>query len=99
LTDRQIVQSSLAQLPWYHHIALLEKLDRPEPRLRYAARTLEHGWSRNILALQIDGRAHERHGKAFTNFKATLPPADPGTGRPGLPTTPSPSRRIRCWAD
>jgi len=25
--DRQIVQASLAQLPWYHHIALLERLD------------------------------------------------------------------------
>ncbi len=74
--DRQIVQASLAQLPWYHHIALLEKLDRPEPRLWYAARTLEHGWSRNILALQIKARAHRRHGKAQTNFPATLPPPD-----------------------
>ena len=74
--ERQIVQASLAQLTWYHHIALLEKLDSPAPRLWYAARTLEHGWSRNILALQIDARAHRRHGKAQTNFPATLPPAD-----------------------
>jgi len=74
--DRQIVQASLAQLPWYHHIALLEKLDRPEPRLWYAARTLEHGWSRNILALQIEAQAHRRQGKAQTNFPATLPPPD-----------------------
>jgi hypothetical protein len=29
----------------------------------------------SILELQIDGCAHERHGKALTNFKATLPPA------------------------
>ena len=74
--DRQIVQASLAQLPWYHHIALLEKLDRPEPRLWYAARTLEHGWSRNILALQIEAQAHRRQGKAQTNFPVTLPPPD-----------------------
>lgn len=74
--DRQIVQASLAQLPWYHHIALLEKLDRPEPRLWYAARTLEHGWSRNILALQIEAQAHRRQGKAQTNFPTTLPPPD-----------------------
>lgn len=74
--DRQIVQASLAQLPWYHHIALLEKLDRPEPRLWYAARTLEHGWSRNILAFQIEAQAHRRQGKAQTKFPATLPPPD-----------------------
>ena len=74
--EREIVQASLAQLPWYHHIALLEKLDNPASRLWYAARTLEHGWSRNILALQIDAQAHRRHGKAQTNFPATLPPPD-----------------------
>ncbi len=39
-------------------------------------RCVEEGWSRSILELQIDGRAHTRRGKAITNFKATLPPAD-----------------------
>ncbi len=37
---------------------------------------IEHGWSRNILEIQIDTRAHERQGKAITNFAATLPPAE-----------------------
>jgi predicted nuclease of restriction endonuclease-like (RecB) superfamily len=74
--DRRIVQASLAQLTWYHHIALMEKLDNPESRLWYAAKTLEHGWSRNILALQIESHAHRRQGKAQTNFPATLPPTD-----------------------
>lgn len=74
--DRQIVQASLAQLSWYHHIALLEKLDRPESRLWYAAKAMEHGWSRNILAFQIQAQAHRRQGKAQTNFPATLPPPD-----------------------
>ena len=74
--DLAIVQASLAQLPWYHHITLLEKLQSQNLRLWYAARTLEHGWSRNILAVQIDTQAHRRHGKAQTNFPATLPPTD-----------------------
>jgi len=74
--ERAIVQEALAQIPWYHHIALLEKLDDPADRLWYARQAMEHGWSHNILVLQIQGRAHERHGKALTNFKATLPPAD-----------------------
>lgn len=33
--DPAIVQRSVAQLPWRHHIALLEKLSHPEERLWY----------------------------------------------------------------
>jgi len=74
--QREIVQASLAQLTWYHNIALLEKLNTPEQRLWYAQKTFQHGWSRNILAFQINARAIERHGKAQNNFPATLPPLD-----------------------
>jgi predicted nuclease of restriction endonuclease-like (RecB) superfamily len=74
--DRRIVQRVVAQLPWRQNIALLERLDDEQPRLWYAQQALRHGWSQPILCLQIDGRAHERHGKALTNFKATLPPGD-----------------------
>lgn len=74
--DRQIVQAPLAQLTWYHHLALLEKLGTAEQRLWYAKRALEHGWSRNVLAIQIEARAIERQGTAQNNFPATLPPTD-----------------------
>lgn len=72
--DREIVQAPLAQLTWYHNIALLEKLNAPEERLWYAAKSLEHGWSRNILTLQIEAKAYRRAGKAQNNFPATMPP-------------------------
>ncbi len=74
--NEAIVQETLAQIPWYHHIALIEKLNNAAERLWYARQAREHGWSRNILALQIERRAHQRHGKAITNFNATLPPTD-----------------------
>ena len=70
-----IVQQPAAQLPWMHHCMLLDKLDSPDTRLWYAAQAVQHGWSRNILALQIDSGLHTRQGRAVTNFKATLPPA------------------------
>jgi predicted nuclease of restriction endonuclease-like (RecB) superfamily len=73
---RAIVQGALAQIPWHHNIALLEKLYDPGERLWYARQAVEHGWSHNILVLQIDGRVHERRGKAITNFRDTLPPAE-----------------------
>jgi predicted nuclease of restriction endonuclease-like (RecB) superfamily len=34
--DDQIVQAPLAQITWYHNIALVEKLNAPEERLWYA---------------------------------------------------------------
>ena len=74
--DRAIVQGPLAQITWYHNLALLEKLKEPDIRLWYARKTVEHGWSQPILCLQIDGCAHKRLGKAINNFPATLPPAD-----------------------
>jgi len=74
--DRQIVQEALAQITWYHNLALLEKLDSPETRLWYARQAVQHGWSRNILAMQIENQTHRRIGKAVTNFPHTLPPPD-----------------------
>lgn len=74
--DPEIVQQSVAQLSWRHNLALLEKLRSPDDRLWYAAKTMEYGWSSNILVLQIEAQAHRRQGKAQTNFPATLPPPD-----------------------
>jgi predicted nuclease of restriction endonuclease-like (RecB) superfamily len=74
--DRAIVQGPLAQISWYHNIALLEKVSTEADRLWYARLAIEHGWSQPILILQIEGRAHQRHGKAVSNFKSTLPPTE-----------------------
>jgi len=74
--DNTIVQEALAQIPWSHQIALLEKVSSPPERVWYARQSAAWGWSHNILALQIEQRAHARQGKALTNFKAALPPLD-----------------------
>lgn len=63
----------VAKLPWAHNVILLEKCKNADVRVWYAAAALEHGWSRNVLALQIDSRLHQRRGKAITNFQRTLP--------------------------
>lgn len=74
--DFPMLQAPLATLPWYHQIALLEKLDDGATRLWYAAAAAQHGWSRNVLVHQIQTRLHERSGQAITNFAATMVPAD-----------------------
>ena len=71
--DAEFVQAALAQLPWYHQLALLDKLPSAEARRWYAAKAIEHNWSRNVLVMQIETRLLERTGQAVTNFPATLP--------------------------
>jgi predicted nuclease of restriction endonuclease-like (RecB) superfamily len=65
--------SLLWSIPWFHHVILLEKVKDLPTRVWYMRETLAHGWSRNILSLQIAGDAHARRGKAITNFALTLP--------------------------
>jgi predicted nuclease of restriction endonuclease-like (RecB) superfamily len=71
--DEQFVQEVLAQITWYHNIALMEKLKSSEERLWYARQTIEQGWSRNVLVHQIESGLYRRQGKADTNFSRTLP--------------------------
>ena len=74
--DPAIVQRVVARLPWRQNIALLERLDDSSARLWYAEQAIQHGWSRTILAMQIENEAHRRAGKTISNFADTLPPAD-----------------------
>ena len=74
--DRQIVQEVLAQITWYHNIALLEKVESYQTRLWYAGKARNEGWSRNVLVAQIESGLYARQGKALTNFSTALPPTD-----------------------
>lgn len=71
--DDQIVQRTVAQLPWRHNICLLEKVKEPNRRLAYAMAAIEHGWSKTILELQLENYTLERTGKTPSNFHKTLP--------------------------
>jgi predicted nuclease of restriction endonuclease-like (RecB) superfamily len=70
-----IVQQPVAQLPWGHNVRLLDLVKAPEERLWYAHQAVQHGWSRNVLVLQIEGELYHRQGRATTNFQTTLPAA------------------------
>jgi predicted nuclease of restriction endonuclease-like (RecB) superfamily len=74
--DLEFVQRTVAQIPWRSNLALLDKLDTAETRLWYACKTLENGWSRDMLVLQIESGLHQRQGQAINNFSLTLPPPD-----------------------
>ncbi len=67
------VASQLAQIPWGHNIAIVQKCDTVKKALFYVQMTVEHNWSRSVLVHQIESGLYERQGKAITNFSNTLP--------------------------
>ena len=70
--DFEFTQQVAAQIPWMHNCILLDKIHSQERRLWYINKTIENGWSRNVLALQIDSKLYERQGndrKKISNFK------------------------------
>jgi predicted nuclease of restriction endonuclease-like (RecB) superfamily len=71
--DETIVQEVLAQITWYHHITILEKVKEPDERDFYIRGTISHGWSRNVLVHQIESDLFDRQGRAQVNFERTLP--------------------------
>ena len=71
--DTEFVQQAVAQLPWGQNLVLLDKLSGPDERRWYAAKAIEHGWSRNVLVHQIESRLLDRQGAAVTNFEQHLP--------------------------
>jgi predicted nuclease of restriction endonuclease-like (RecB) superfamily len=73
--DSAILQEPLAKITWYHNITLLDKVKNQEERQWYINKTIEHGWSRNVLVHQIESGLYQRQALAgkTTNFQSTLP--------------------------
>jgi len=73
--DFSITQQVVAQIPWGHNCVIMEKITVDDQRLWYIQKTIENGWSRNVLSLQIQSNLYARDGKSINNFKSTLPAA------------------------
>ena len=71
--DEEFVQQAAAQIPWFHNCVLLDKLPDAKTREFYIRQTIENGWSRNVLVLQIESALHKRLGQAPNNFERALP--------------------------
>lgn len=74
-SEEQIVQEALAQITWYHNIALMDKISDVNKRLWYAQKIAENGWSRNVLVHQIESGLYERQAvvEKISNFGSRLP--------------------------
>lgn len=72
--DEEIVQATLAQITWYHNMALMDKVKDTSTALWYAEQTANHGWSRNVLVHQIESGLYERQviAEKISNFENRL---------------------------
>ena len=61
------------KLPWRHHVEIFTKSKTISEAHFYIHETIENGWSRDVLSLQIKSNLFERKGKAINNFQQTLP--------------------------
>ena len=73
--DTEFVQQSVAQIPWGHVVVLLDKVPDDLTRNWYVAKTIENGWSRNVLIHQIESKLYERQAisQKVSNFERRLP--------------------------
>jgi predicted nuclease of restriction endonuclease-like (RecB) superfamily len=65
--------SLLCNIPWRHHVAILEKCNTIKEAKFYIEQIIYNNWSRNVLEIQIENKLIDRLGNAQNNFELTLP--------------------------
>lgn len=74
-TKKEISQQAVDQIPWGHNVKIFYDIESQEARFWYIQKTIENGWSRNVLNMQIKTNLYARDGKSINNFSSTLPSA------------------------
>ena len=62
----------LKEIPWGHNILIFTQCSSVAEAGFYINQTLEQGWSRDVLALQLKSNRYARTGKAVTTFSRAL---------------------------
>lgn len=63
----------VSQIPWGHNLVIVSKCQSIAEALYYVERTIQNGWSRNVLVHQIESNLWKREGNAVANFSSALP--------------------------
>lgn len=73
--DYPILRQAVAEIPWGHHLVILNKISNIEERQYYIKASAEMGWSRNVLLNQINANAYnvQKQIPKQHNFPKTLP--------------------------
>lgn len=69
----EFVPQAVAQIPWGHNRLIISRIKDIKKAVFYSQATIENGWSRDNLEIQIDNNYFERKGNSITYFERTLP--------------------------
>lgn len=74
-TANEKLRHNVALLPWKHNLLIMSKTSSDEEALFYATKTVEMGWTRDILLNYIKAKAYlqETNIEKSHNFTKTLP--------------------------
>jgi len=70
----KLVQQLVVKIPWGHNLKIISKCESIDEALFYINKTIEYGWSRDMLSAHIKLDEYKRIGSSATNFSLTLPP-------------------------
>lgn len=71
----EILRQLVAEIPWGHNLLIMNKITDRNEREYYIKATIENGWSRNVLGLQIKNNTYQRQKLSTKqhNFNKALP--------------------------
>lgn len=72
--DLPKVQPLVAQIGWSHNLIILQRCSDPLEREFYLRMTRKFGWSKSVLAHQIENQSYEKTLLGQTNFDKALTP-------------------------
>lgn len=75
VSQMELVENMVKSIPWGHNQRIMYKCSSVQEALFYVQKTMDNGWSRNVLEHQIDSGLYNRQGKAVSNFQLKLPEA------------------------
>lgn len=80
------VKQLVAQIPWGHNVLIIQRIKDLSEALWYVRKTLENGWSRNVLGLQIETQLYDRQAgvEKIENFDRRLPAPQSDLAREAL---------------
>ena len=70
--DEKVIEY-IKQIPWGHNQRIINKCKTMDEAIYYVNKTIENGWSRNVLEHQMESGLYGREGKSITNFEKRLP--------------------------
>lgn len=70
--DERVI-NLIKQIPWGHNQRIINKCKTIDEAVYYVNKTMENGWSRNVLVHQMESGLYSREGKSITNFEKRLP--------------------------